>query len=266
MDYYSFPTKTVGRTPMKMADLKSRDNGLLLVASQAHNYYDDSDENFLYFNPENGSLEFGQWTTRGYCGDNFYDRPSILDADEDTKAKAAVAIRRYLKEKATPVSFTDLWWFSTEIELYGIDIVVNGGRKFKGSGVLLKAYESEDYYGTNKNVSILAEGKIHYANPKFVRFDQQLLLDRMYGYVDELDFTKTYLLLKQVFDNKYYNTTTEVLKGILPLAKVYVPEAPLAVKRESLRKWVSAHFEDYSDEEQERITHRIMLKKYGEDV
>ncbi len=250
---------------MKMADLKNRDNGLLLVTSQAHNYYDDSDENFLYFNPTTGSLEFGQWTTRGYCGDNFYDRPSILDADEDTKAKAAVAIRRYLKEKATPVSFTDLWWFSTEIELYGIDIVVNGGRKFKGSGVLLKAYVSEDYYGTNKNVSILAGGKTHYANPKFVRFDQQLLLDRMYGYIDALDFLETYSFLRRTFDIKYL-TTLEVLKSILPLAKVIVPETSIEAKRASLRKWVSVHFAERNDEEQERITHRIMLKKYGEDV
>lgn len=260
-----FPFRTCKKVNVQHADLKQKDLGLYLIAEVDHNYYDDSDTNFLYFDPSDSTLKRGTWTTRGYCGDFYYDYPSIYDAPQEVKDKALPVLKEYLKGEITPRSLTEQWWFSTDIAEYGINCFVEGGRKFKGKGILVKCYENESVYGVSLSVSIWDGEKMGFANPKYVKFDQQELLDKMYSFVDKMDFMETYEHVHKTFDNKYSNMNRIALEAVLPLNVVDRPVVTLEMKRDSLRAWVRDKFSDKSEEEQERITHRIMLKKYGED-
>ena len=260
-----FPERTVEKYQVKHADLTKRGQNMFIVSERDHNYYDDSDTNFLYYDADQDCLTYGQWTTRGYCGNNFYDYPKLTYADDTTREKAERVLRMYLKSEATPESFTDYWWWQfRDIEEYGIPCVVDGGRKFRGEGILLKYYEQESYYGTSRSVSIWTGTKTEFANAQFVKVDSQLILDTIYNLFDEMDFFQLYQFAEEHYDNKYDTVLNCALRKVCPIVESGKPT--LEMKRESLRDWVSDKFRTKSEEEQERITHCIMMKKYGMDV
>ena len=251
-----FPVRTFSKVALEHPDLREKDLGLYLIIERDHNYYDDSDTNFLYFNPK----------TRGYCGDFYYDYPSIHDASDDIKTRCATAIRAYLKGEATPSSFTEPWWVKLNVEEYGIPCIVQGGRKYQGTGHVIKAYEHRNAYGTSYSVSIWTGEKMEFANPRFVKIDQNMLLDAIYAYIDGLNFNGLYDILKIVWDSRYDNILDVAIFKVCPIQKVNRPIVTLEMKRASLREWVRDKFSDVDDDEQERITHNIMIKKHGEDT
>lgn len=264
-----FPVRTFSKVSLEHPDLREKDLGLYLIIERDHNYYDESDTNFLYFNPNTNQLAFGQWTTRGYCGDFHYDYPSIQDASDEIKERCATAIRAYLKGEATPSSFTEPWWVKLNVEEYGIPCVVLGGRKgqkYQGTGHVIKAYEHRKTYGTSYSVSIWTGENMVFANPRFVKIDQIMLLDAIYAYIDGLNFNDLYDILKVVWDSRYDNILDVAIFKVCPLQKVNRPIVTLEMKRASLREWVRERFSDVDDDEQERITHNIMMKKHGEDT
>lgn len=83
----AYPTLEVERYNLTQADLRTKGLNLYIIVERDHNYYDDSDTNFLYFDAEDNRLKTGQWTTRGYCGDFYYDYPRITEADNSIKIK-----------------------------------------------------------------------------------------------------------------------------------------------------------------------------------
>lgn len=261
-----FPVRTFSKVQLERPNLRQEGLGLYLIIERDHNYYDDSDTNFLYFNPSTNKLAFGQWTTRGYCGDFHYDYPSIHGASDDVKKRCATAIREYLKGEATPASFTEPWWVKLNVEEYGIPCVVKGGRKYQGAGHVIKAYEHNNAYGRSYSVSIWTGEKMEFANPRFVRIDQTMLLDAIYAYIDGLNFNDLYDVLKVVWDSRYDNILDVAIFKVCPVQKVNRPIITLEMKRASLREWVREKFSDADEDEQERITHNIMMKKHGEDT
>ena len=108
----AYPTLEVERYNLTRADLCTKGLNLYIIVERDHNYYDDSDTNFLYFDADDNRLKTGQWTTRGYCGDFYYDYPRITEADNSIKEKALVAMRDYAKSASTPSSLTTMWWSS----------------------------------------------------------------------------------------------------------------------------------------------------------
>lgn len=170
----------------------------------------------------------------------------------------------YLKSEATPKSFTDYWWQFRDIEEYGIPCVVDGGRKFRGEGILVKYYERESYYGTSRSVSIWTGTKTEFANAQFVKVDSQSILDAIYKLFDDMNFFQLYQFADEHFDNRYDTILNCALRKVCPIVESGKPT--LGMKRESLRDWVSDKFRTKSEEEQERITHCIMMKRYGMDV
>lgn len=259
-----YPTKVAARYKLTSADLRQKGLNLFLIVEREHNYYDDSDTNYLYFDADINSLKTGVWTTRGYCGDCFYDYPPIYTASEDIKTRAMVVLRRWIKGVVTPQSFTEAWWKTTDIENYGIPCVVDGGRKFRGEGLLLKLQKQETYYGNTESVSVWTGEKVGYANPKFIKVDAELVMSKIYAMIDGMDFLQLYEFAKRVFDSDWEKPVITALKMLCPITDC--GNAPLEQRRKGLREWVAEKFSDKSQAEQERITHNIMMKKYGEDI
>lgn len=213
---YGIPVRMAAKSPLPYADTRGKHDYLLLVERE-HNYYDDSDSNFLYFDNADGMLKKGVWTTRGYCGDNFYDYPSVLDAPDECKEKIMPVLREFLKGEATPISMTDSWWFDEDIENYNIPCEVVGGRKFQGEGVLSRCSVHRTRDWESASAHIITDEGIGYANPKFVRFNQQALMDRIYGHIDSLDFGGLYRLLSDTWDLRYSSVLKEVMGKVLPM-------------------------------------------------
>lgn len=260
----AYPTLDVERYNLTRADLRTKGLNLYIIVEREHNYYDDSDTNFLYYDADHDCLKTGQWTTRGYCGDLFYDYPSITQADESVKAKALDVMRKYVKSAVVPVSFTDQWWKDFDIEEYNIPCVVDGGRKYRGEGVLVKLHRNESYYGNTESVSIWTGEKTVFANPRFVKVDAEMVFARIFEMIDGMTFSDLYTFINNFYDMRYKGPTTIALEMVCPIVATSRPT--LADKRRNLREWVAEKFNGNTPEEQERITHCIMIKKYGKDI
>lgn len=246
------------------ADLRIKGQKLYIIVEREHNYYDDSDTNFLYYDATDDFLKKGQWTTRGYCGDLYYDYPRLTSASEDIKAKALIAMRKYAKYKVVPESLTSEWWKDNNITEYGIPCVVEGGRKYQGEGVLIKSYKKEANYGTSESVSIWAGDKMEFVNPRFVKVDAELVLCKIFELIDNMTFEEMYTFINTFYDSRWDDPTKTALEMVCPLIATNRPT--IEDKRRSLRDWVSEKFSTKSEEEQERITHCIMMKKYAKDI
>lgn len=73
-----------------------------------------------------------------------------------------------------------------------------------------------------------------------------------------------YTFINKWYDSRYKGPTLEALEIVCPIVPTNRPT--LADKRKGLREWVAEKFSDKSEYEQERITHNIMIKKYGKDA
>lgn len=260
----AYPTFSVERYRLQSADLRIKGQNLYIIVEREHNFYDDSDTNFLYYDADNDCLTTGQWTTRGYCGDCYYDYPSIVDADERVKAKALAVMRKYAKSSVVPASLTTEWWKSYDIEEYGIPCVVEGGRKYQGEGTLVKLHKNESYYGNTESVSIWAGQRMVFANPRFVKVDAEIVFASIFELIDGMTFDDMYRFVSRFYDSRWDSAITIALEMVCPIVPTNRPT--LADKRRSLREWVAEKFSSNSHEEQERITHCIMIKKYGKDT
>lgn len=260
----AYPTLELERYNLTRADLRTKGLNLYIIVERDHNYYDDSDTNFLYFDADNNRLKTGQWTTRGYCGDFYYDYPRITEADDNIKNNALVAMRDYAKSASTPSSLTTMWWRDYDIEEFGIPCDVSGGRKYQGEGVLVKLYNHKSYYGSSESVSVWTGEKMEFVNPRFVKVDTDLVLSKMYEVLDDMSFEELYKFINEFYDSRYDNPTTLMLERICPIVPTNRPT--LEDKRRNLREWVADKFSDKTPEEQEKITHCIMMKKYGKDT
>lgn len=260
----AYPLISVNKAPIKSANLRMKGLPLYLIVEREHNYYDDSDTNFLYYDADDDCLKTGLWTTRGYCGDFYYDYPSIDTASEEIKAKALVAMRNYAKSRVVPESFTDEWWKNLDIEEYGIPCMVEGGRKYQGEGVLVKSYRKETCYGVNESVSVWTGERMEYVNPKFVKVDAELVLGKIFEMFDAMTFEEMNAYINKVYDSRWNKPTKTALEMVCPIVATNRPT--LADKRSSLREWVAEKFNTKSQYEQDRITHCIMMKKYGKDI
>lgn len=260
----AYPTLSVERYRLQSADLRIKGQNLYLVVEREHNYWDDSDTNFLYYDADNDCLKEGQWTTRGYCADCYYDYPNITTADESIKSKALFIMCKYAKSCVVPASLTTEWWKDLDIEEYGIPCVVKGGRKYQGKGILVKLHKSESYYGTTESVSIWTDGKMEFANPRFVRVDAELIFAKIFEVFDRMTFDEMYTFINKFYDSQWKSPTLEALEMVCPIMPTGRPT--LSDRRNGLRKWVAEKFSDKSEYKQERITHNIMIKKYGKDT
>lgn len=260
----AYPILAVERYKLNSADLRIKGQNLYIIVEREHNYYDDSDTNFLYYDADDNSLKTGQWTTRGYCADCYYDYPSIVNADESTKAKALAAMLQYAKSSVMPASLTTEWWKDLDIEEYGIPCIVKGGRKYQGEGILVKLYKSESYYGTTESASVWTGEGMKYVNPRFVRLDAEMVFTRIFELLESMTFDEMYPFINKWYDSRYKAPTIEALEIVCPIVQINRPT--LADKRKGLREWVAKKFNDKSEYEQERITHSIMIKKYGKDA
>lgn len=184
----AYPALSVERYRLQPADLRIKGQNLYIIVEREHNYYDDSDTNFLYYDADNDCLKTGQWTTRGYCGDCYYEYPSITSADEITKAKALALMLQYAKSCVVPASLTTEWWKDLDIEEYGIPCVVKGGRKYQGEGVLVKCYKNESYYGTTESASIWTDDGMKYVNPRFVKLDAEMVFANIFKLLENMTF------------------------------------------------------------------------------
>jgi len=260
----AYPALSVERYRLKSADLRIKGQNLYIIVEREHNYYDDSDTNFLYYDADNDCLKTGQWTTRGYCADCYYDYPSITTADESIKSKALAAMRKFAKSCVVPVSLTTEWWKDLDIEEYGIPCVVEGGRKYQGEGVLVKLHKNESYYGVTESVSIWTGKKMEFANPHFVKVDAEMVFANIFELLDNMTFEEMYTFTNRFYDSQWKGPTIEALELVCPIVQTNRPT--LDDKRKGLREWVAEKFSDKSEYEQERITYNIMIKKYGRDT
>lgn len=260
----AYPTLNIERYRLKQADLRVKGQNLYVIVEREHNYYDDSDTNFLYYDADEDCLKTGQWTTRGYCGDMYYDYPCITAASEEVKAKALASLRTYAKSEVVPESLTEAWWKSLNIEEYGIPCIVEGGRKYQGEGILVKSYKKETYYGVSESVSVWTGERMEFVNPKFVKIDAELVFDNIFEMFDNMTFEQMNEYINKVYDNRWDKPSETALGMVCPIVSTNRPT--LADKRSSLREWVAEKFCDKSHEEQERITHCVMMKKYGRDI
>lgn len=260
----AYPTLSVEMYRLQSADLRIKEQNLYIIVEREHNYYDDSDTNFLYYDADNDCLKTGQWTTRGYCGDCYYDYPSITNADENTKERVLAVMRKYAKSCVVPASLTTEWWKDLDIEEYGIPCVVKGGRKYQGEGVLVKCYKNESYYGTTESSSVWTDDGMKYVNPRFVRVDAETVFAHIFELLESMTFDEMYTFINKWYDSRYKGPTLEALSIVCPIVQTNRPT--LADRRKGLREWVAEKFSDKSEYEQERITHNIMIKKYGKDT
>lgn len=239
--------------------------GLYLVHSVYRNGYHDDDEYYLYYNPEADRLEYGYWTS-AFAGSPYDKCPSIEEADKETQERCASVLRDFLKGEATPKSFTSEWWSFEHLMEYGLPCLVKGGRKYQGRAVLLDYKVSTFNYHEVWSARVWTGERTEYVNPRFLHIDQQGLLGRMYAEVSGMDFATVLNVVRQTWKARYLTAREAVLSLVLPLQHVTLPEQTIEERREGLRRWVAHKFDYESEAEQERITHRIMLKRYGEDV
>ena len=173
-------------------------------------------------------------------------------------------MRDYAKSASAPSSLTTMWWRDYDIEEFGIPCDVLGGRKYQGEGVLVKLYNHKSYYGSSESVSVWTGEKMEFVNPRFVKVDTDLVLSKMYEVLDDMSFDELYKFINEFYDSRYDNPTTLMLERICPIVPTNRPS--LEDKRRNLREWVADKFCDKTPEEQEKITHCIMMKKYGKDT
>lgn len=143
-------------------------------------------------------------------------------------------------------------------------IVVDGGRKYRGEGVLVKLHKNESYYGTTESVSIWTGEKTVFANPRFVKVDAEMVFTHIFEMIDGMTFSDLYTFINKFYDMHYKEPIIIALEMACPIAATNRPA--LADKRKDLREWVAEKFNGNTPEEQERITHCIMIKKYGKDI
>ena len=158
-----------------------------------------------------------------------------------------------------------LWFLSALLTNGGrTSCVVDGGRKYRGEGVLVKLHRNESYYGNTESVSIWTGEKTVFANPRFVKVDAEMVFARIFEMIDGMTFIDLYTFIKNFYDMRYKGPTTIALEMVCPIVPTSRPT--LEDKRRNLREWVADKFSDKTPKEQEKITHCIMMKKYGKDT
>lgn len=259
------PERIYPKMELPWADKENGLEGLYLVHSVYRNGYEDDDEFYLYYNPEADRLEQGWWTS-AFASSPYGKRPGIEEADKETQERCASLLRDFLKGKVAPESFTTDWWYSHDVEEYGVPCLVKGGRKYQGRAVLLDYKVSTFNHHEVCSARVWTGERVEYVNPRFLHIDQQGLLGRMYAEVDGMAFAEVLGLVRRTWNSRYLTACEAVLSLVLPLERVVLPEQTIEGRRAGLRRWVAMKFDYKSEAEQERITHRIMLKRYGEDV
>ena len=151
----------------------------VLIVEGESNGRDDSDGFVTYYNVENGEIETDRWTTRAYCP--FRGRDGVKAfrdlADEEKaivhKAMANKALEIIKKQATSDYALT----VKKDGNYNELPIVVNGGRLFKGKGLLTSIETSYYRYGynresVNRRAFIKAtDGDVKRANADYVKVD-----------------------------------------------------------------------------------------------
>lgn len=255
------PERIYTRKELPRVDNKNGEKKLYLV----HNGCNDDGEHYLFYTPEADRLEYDNRKKTFACTD-YGEHPTIEEADKEAQERCASLLRDFIKGEATPKSFTTDWWYSEGIKEYGLPCLVKGGRKYQGHAVLIGYKESEFNFHSVWSARVWTGERVEYVNPRFLHIDQQGLLGRMYAEVDGMDFEEVLRVVRQTWKARGFTARRALLSLILPLEYVALPEQTIEERHKGLRRWVAQKFDYESEAEQERITHRIMLKKYGKDV
>lgn len=274
---------------------------LYKVGEHYESHYDDDDCTFLYYNAEDKCLQTDEWTTRFAC-DSYYsyqekDIQTGIDDGTVVLSDLANAILAWLdkdeemRRKAQYILEGDL---RRDVR-YNLPCEVKGGRKYKGSAVLIDV-EYKPYsmgYGRTgyQHIARLLtpDNTIAYATDRYVRptVTEDAIVSQMKANLYSMSkatkgFCNSFLQICGS-GTEFRKYREFVYASLFPLWHEYDEKVNAALKadeeakqnkhlqwlkerRVGLLGWCRTTFEGKSEDEIQCICDRIMKKKYGETL
>ena len=121
---------------------------IFMINSSYHGHYDDDDANFIYWNNKTGEFFDDNWTTRGACPSySLYECTPVkvaLEADILDKEKMLVTLKDNARKALVNINpIIEM----PGIAKHGLKVTVKGGRKWKGTGILIGLFETSYQWG-----------------------------------------------------------------------------------------------------------------------
>lgn len=285
-------------TSLMIAQAQYGAENIFMLSSDYHGHLEDDDCYFVYYNNITGEEFKDTWSTR-FAAPPFgwFETITLLDAFENDLVNKEVYLEYFKKKVFKHIDVCNPEGKYIDPEKYAkylLPVRVEGGRKFKGEGILVdidtKTYTFGPTYGKGYNQSTTATAKIYvpeantfaYCSANYCKFyTLQDLYNEWVALVTKQVTTMTvgdvFVTKNSCMDNNHNShimTFEKYLEGYVNPYK-YVIEALVESEKqleianrcykkvrevENLEKWVREHMTDVPEADVHTVAERIWRK------